>query len=167
MRQYTHGSNRLLCFLLYHIYVYLCLRICQARCERNEGGMIRLVLVDDQPGVRQGLRMLLTVEPDMTVVGEASNGREARILVQRFTPDVVLMDVEMPEMDGIEAAAMIHASTPQSAVVMLSIHDDASTRARAYAAGAAAFVTKSGAIEVLVATIRQTAEHRKTETGSL
>jgi DNA-binding NarL/FixJ family response regulator len=129
--------------------------------------MIRLVLVDDQPGIRQGLRMLLTLEPDMTVVGEGSNGREAMTLVQRLAPDVVLMDVEMPEMDGILATAMIHVGTPQSAVVMLSIYDDVSTRARADAAGAVAFVTKSGAIEVLLATIRQAAEHRKTDTGSL
>jgi DNA-binding NarL/FixJ family response regulator len=137
------------------------------RDERDEVGMIRLVLVDDQPGVRQGLRMLLTLEPDMTVVGEASNGREALTLAQQLAPDVVLMDVEMPEMDGIEAAAMMRASTPQSAVVMLSIHDDVSTRARTHAAGATAFVNKSGAIEALVATIRQAAQHRKTETGSL
>jgi DNA-binding NarL/FixJ family response regulator len=124
--------------------------------------MIRLLLVDDQPSVRQGLRMRLTLEPDITVVGEASTGREAMTLVQQLAPDIVLIDVEMPEMDGIEAAAVMRASTPQSAVVMLSIYDDVSTRARAHAAGAVAFVTKSGAIEVLVATIRQAAEHRKT-----
>jgi DNA-binding NarL/FixJ family response regulator len=129
--------------------------------------MIRFVLVDDQPSVRQGLRMRLTVEPDMTVVGEASNGRVAVTLVQRLAPDVVLMDVEMPEMDGIEAAAVIRASTPESAIVMLSIHDDVSTQARAHAAGAAAFVIKNGAIEVLLATIRQVVEQRKTETGTL
>jgi DNA-binding NarL/FixJ family response regulator len=128
--------------------------------------IIRLVLVDDQPVVRQGLRMRLTLEQDMTVVGEASNGGEAIALVQQLAPDIVLMDVEMPEMDGISVTAVIHASTSQSAVVMLSIYDDVSTRARAHAAGAAAFVHKSGAIEVLVATIRQVAEHRKTETGS-
>ncbi|HEV2581712.1 MAG TPA: response regulator transcription factor [Ktedonobacteraceae bacterium] len=120
--------------------------------------MIRLVLVDDQPSVRQGLRMRLTVEPDMTVVGEANNGREAMILVQQLAPDIVLMDVEMPVMDGIEVSAVMHASNPQTAVVMLSIYDDVSTRARARAAGAAAFVHKSGAIEVLLATIRQVAE---------
>lgn len=129
--------------------------------------MIRLVLVDDQPGVRQGLRMLLTLEPDITVVAEANTGREAVTLVQALSPDVVLMDVEMPEMDGIAAAAMIHDGSPQSAVVMLSIHDDMSVRARAHAAGAAAFVNKNGAVEGLVATIRQAAEQRKTETGSL
>lgn len=129
--------------------------------------MIRLVLVDDQPGVRQGLRMLLTLEPDITVVGEANTGREAVTLVQQLAPDVVLMDVEMPEMDGIAAAAVIQVSIPQSAVVMLSIHDDVSTRARAQAAGAVAFVNKNGSIEVLLATVRQAAEQRKTETGSL
>ncbi len=129
--------------------------------------MIRLVLVDDQPSVRQGLRMRLTLEPDITVVGEASNGREAMTLVQQLAPDIVLMDVQMPEMDGIEATAVLRASTPQSAVVMLSISDDVSTRTRAHVAGAAAFVHKSGAIEVLVAAIRQAAEHRKTEPGSL
>lgn len=129
--------------------------------------MIRLMLVDDQPSIRQGLRMRLTVEPDMTVVGEASNGREAITLVQQLAPDIVLMDVEMPEMDGIAATVVIRASTPQSAVIMLSIHDDVSTRTHAHAAGAAAFVTKSGAIEVLVAAIRQAADHRKTETGPL
>lgn len=128
--------------------------------------MIRLLLVDDQPGVRQGLRMLLTLEPDITVVGEGSNGREAMALVQQLAPDIVLMDVEMPEMDGISATSVMRTSFPQSAVVMLSIYDDGSTRARAYAAGAAAFVNKSGAIEVLLAAIRQAAEYRKAETDS-
>ncbi len=123
--------------------------------------MIRLLLVDDQPVVRQGLRMRLTLEPDITVVGEASNGREAITLVQQLAPDIVLMDVEMPEMDGITATLAMRASIPQSAVVMLSIYDDVSTRARAQAAGAAAFVNKSGAIEVLLATIRQAAEQAK------
>jgi DNA-binding NarL/FixJ family response regulator len=111
--------------------------------------------------------MRLTLEPDMTVVGEASNGREAVTLVQQLAPDIVLMDVEMPVMDGIEAAVVMYASTPQSAVVMLSIHDDVYMLARTHAAGATAFVNKRGAIEVLVATIRQAAEQRKTETGPL
>lgn len=122
--------------------------------------MIRLVLVDDQAAVRQGLRMRLLLEPDIAVIGEASSGKEALALVQQLCPDVVLMDIEMPEMDGIAAAAMIHVGSPQSAVVMLSIHDDGATRARAHASGAAAFVTKSGAFEELVATIRQAARPR-------
>ena len=119
--------------------------------------MIKLLLVDDQPIVRQGLRMRLMLEPDITVVGEASSGEQALVLVESLAPDIVLMDVEMPAMDGIAATAAMRTSTSQSAVVMLSIHDDVQTRARARAAGAAAFVEKSGTLEVLLATIRQTA----------
>jgi DNA-binding NarL/FixJ family response regulator len=116
--------------------------------------MIRLVLVDDQPAVRHSLRMRLSLEADLRVVGEASTGREALSLVQRLAPDVVLMDVAMPDLDGIAATAELRTSSPQSAVVMLSIADDAKTRARARAAGAVAFVEKSGATETLLSAIR-------------
>ncbi len=120
----------------------------------DEENMIKLLLVDDQSIVRQGLRRRLLLEPDITVVGEASSGEQALELVESLAPDIVLMDVEMPGMDGITATADIHTSTPQSAVVMMSIHDDIQTRTRSQAAGAAAFVEKRGAVEVLLATIR-------------
>ncbi len=120
--------------------------------------MIKLLLVDDQPTVRQGLRMRLTLEPDLTVVGEASTAEEALALVQSLAPDIVLMDVEMPGMDGIAATAAVRASARQGAVVILSIHDDALTRARAQAAGAVAFVEKRGKTEELLAAIRQAAQ---------
>jgi DNA-binding NarL/FixJ family response regulator len=119
--------------------------------------MIKLLLVDDQLIVRQGLRRRLLLEPDISIVGEASNGEQALELVESLAPDIVLMDVEMPGMDGITTTATLCASSPQSAVVMLSIHDDVHTRAQAQAAGAAAFVEKRGAAEVLLATIRQLA----------
>ena len=120
--------------------------------------MISLLLVDDQPVVRRGLRMRLLFEPDITVVGEASNGEQALELVESLAPDIVLMDVEMPGMDGITATEAMRASSLQSAVVMMSIHDDVHTIARAEAAGAAALVEKSGMLEVLLATIRQIVE---------
>ena len=123
--------------------------------------MIRLLLVDDQQGVRQGLRLRLTLEPDITVVGEANTGEQVLALVQSLAPDIVLMDVEMPGMDGIAATAALQECTGaplQSVVVMLSIHDDSLTRARAQAAGAVAFVEKLGRIENLLAKIRQAAE---------
>ena len=116
--------------------------------------MIRLVLVDDQAAVRQGLRMRLLLEPDMTVVGEASNGKEALALVQQICPDVVLMDIEMPDMDGISTTALLRTMVPQSVVVILSIHDDSVMRARAQKAGAMAFVEKRGSMEALLAAIR-------------
>jgi len=119
--------------------------------------MIRLLLVDDQPAVRRGLGLRLHLEPDIQVVGEASNGREALSLAQVLSPDVVLMDVEMPEMDGIEATVALRIADPQSVVVILSIHDDVETRKRAQAAGAVAFVEKRGATDSLLAAIRQAA----------
>jgi DNA-binding NarL/FixJ family response regulator len=116
--------------------------------------MIRVLLVDDQPVVRRGLRVLFRLEPDLQVVGEASTGTEALALAQTLTPDVVLMDIEMPEMDGIEATAALRRVVPQSAVVILSIHDDAQTRERAQAAGAVAFVEKRGATDALLSAMR-------------
>jgi DNA-binding NarL/FixJ family response regulator len=123
--------------------------------------MIRLLLVDDQPAVRRGLGLRLVLEPDMLVVGEASTGREALTLAQKLSPDVVLMDVEMPDMDGIETTAVLRATAPQSAVVMLSIHADTLTRTRAQAAGAVAFVEKRGIIQDLLAAIRQAAGYTR------
>jgi DNA-binding NarL/FixJ family response regulator len=100
---------------------------------------------------------LSVVEPDMQVVGEASTGREALILAQTLAPDVVLMDLEMPGMDGIEATAALRTIVPHSAVVILGIHIDRQTRIRAQAAGAVAFVEKRGTTDTLLAAIRQAA----------
>jgi len=119
--------------------------------------MIRVFLVDDQETVRQGLHMRLLLEPDITVVGEARNGREALSLAQVLHPDVILMDIEMPEMDGIMATSAIRAALPQSAIVILSIHDDRMTRMQAQMAGAVAFVEKRGKTETLLTAIRQAA----------
>ena len=119
--------------------------------------MIRVLLVDDQPIVRRGLRVRFRLEPDLQVVGEASTGTEALTLAQTLTPDVVLMDIQMPEMDGIAATAALRRVVPQSAVVILSIANDTQTRAQAQAAGAVAFVEKRGATDSLLAAIRQAA----------
>ena len=119
--------------------------------------MIRVLLVDDQAVVRRGLRVLFHLEPDLQVVGEASTGTEALALAQTLTPDVVLMDIAMPGMDGIEATAALCSMVPQSVVVILSIYDDAQTRGRAQAAGAVAFVEKRGTTDTLLAAIRQAA----------
>jgi DNA-binding NarL/FixJ family response regulator len=116
--------------------------------------MIRVLLVDDQAVVRRALRVRFHLEPDLQVVGEASTGSEALTLAQTLTPDVVLMDIEMPGMDGIQATAALRRTVPQSAVVILSIYDDAQTRGRAQAAGAVAFVEKRGATDGLLAAIR-------------
>jgi len=128
--------------------------------QRDKGVMIRVLLVDDHQAVRRGLRLRFHLEPDIQIVGEASTGKEALSLAQKLVPDVVLMDIEMPDMDGIETTAVLRAVVSQSAVVILSTHDDAQTRAQAQAAGAVAFVEKRGTIEMLLAAIRQAASHR-------
>ena len=119
--------------------------------------MIRVLLVDDQPAVLHGLRVRFHLESDMQVVGEAGSGAEALSMAQTLLPDVVLMDIEMPGMDGIEAAAALHMLVPQCAVAILSIHLNQQTRVRAQAAGASAFVEKRGATDTLLAAIRQAA----------
>jgi len=117
--------------------------------------MIKLLIVDDQPSVRTGLHMRLAAEPDFTVVGEAADGEVALDLARTLSPDVVLMDAEMPHMGGLAATDTLHQIYPSMAVIMLSIHDDAQTRARAEKAGAVGFVPKSVPTDMLLAAIRQ------------
>ena len=118
---------------------------------------IRLLLVDDRSAVRTGLKIWLSLEPDLEVVGEASDGAEAISLARALRPDVVLMDVEMPGMDGISATAALHSAAPQSAVVILTLYDDTATRTLAREAGVAAFVAKHQMEETLLAEIRRVA----------
>lgn len=117
--------------------------------------MIRLLLVDDQKNVRRGLRMRLELEPDVEVIGEADNGKAAIDQVTSLNPDIVLMDVEMPCMDGISATEKLCSGDAACSVVMLSLYDDATTRSRAQQAGARAFVAKHQLENTLMATIRR------------
>jgi DNA-binding NarL/FixJ family response regulator len=117
--------------------------------------MIRVLLVDDQQNIRRGLRMRLGLEPDLAVVGEAGDGEAALRMASLVAPDVVLMDVEMPVLDGISATARLRQVHPGCSIVMLSLYDDAQTRERAAAAGACAFVAKTKMDESLMDAIRQ------------
>ncbi len=119
--------------------------------------MIRLFVVDDLAEVREMVRERLNLEPDMQVVGEASNAEKALELIPVLQPDVVLMDVKMPEINGIRATRTLCQLVPQSRVILLSIYDDPVTRAEAQQAGAVAFVAKQDSEQVLLATIRRAA----------
>jgi DNA-binding NarL/FixJ family response regulator len=136
---------------------------------------IRVLLVDDQANVRRGLRMRLGLEPDFEIVGEAADGESALHMARLLAPNVVVMDVRMPNMDGIAATTAIHADVhtgmhatlSHPAVVLLSLYDDEQTRARATAAGADAFVPKDCLTECLSDAIRTAvAAHPLAHTGS-
>ena len=127
---------------------------------------IRLLLVDDQRAVRRGLKMRFALEPDLEVVGEAGDATEAISLAQTLGPDVVLMDVDMSDIDGILAIAMLRQVAPHSTVVIFTLYDDAAMRARVRGAGAAAFVAKHQTEEALLVAIRRAAaEHEQEEHG--
>jgi two-component system response regulator NreC len=117
---------------------------------------IRLLLVDDHRVVRLGLSALLQSEPDMEVVGEAANGAEAVALVQELKPDVVIMDISMPEMDGLEATRRIKA-TCDCQVLILTVHAQERYLFPVLKAGAAGYVLKSTVDEELIEAIRTVA----------
>jgi DNA-binding NarL/FixJ family response regulator len=119
--------------------------------------MIRLLVADDDSVVRKGLRMALGLEPDMIVVGEAANGQALLDLAATTRPDVIVMDLAMPGMDGAATTVALRASAARCRVVMLSIHEDDASRRRALAAGAAAFVEKGNGLEPLLEAIRDAA----------
>ena len=116
--------------------------------------MIRVVLVDDQALFRAGVRMLLASQPDLDVVGEAGDGREAVALVHATRPDVVLMDIRMPVMDGLAATAEILAQPDPPRIVMLTTFDLDEAAARAIRQGASGFLLKDADPEFLLAAIR-------------
>jgi two-component system, NarL family, response regulator NreC len=115
---------------------------------------IRLLLVDDHKIVRAGLKMLFQAEPDMEIVGEASSGASALKRVAELQPDVVVMDVAMPGMSGIEATRQIKEESPETAVIALTMHEDEQYFFQMLAAGASGYVPKRAAPDDLVSAIR-------------
>ena len=126
---------------------------------------MRLLIVDDLEHVREGLRTILELAGDLNVVGEACNGLEAIQQVDQLHPDVVLMDLTMPEIDGLEATERIKARYPEIGVVMISIHDNDEARERAKKAGVDAFMAKGNDTGTLIRIIRQVGESSGHGTG--
>ena len=119
---------------------------------------IRILLADDHTIVRKGLRLLLASEPGFQVVAEAATGLEAVSLAEQHAVDVVVMDVAMPRLNGIEAAFQINSRQPQAAVVFLSMHSDEGYVLRALKAGARAYLLKDSAEHDLINAVRAVAE---------
>jgi DNA-binding NarL/FixJ family response regulator len=115
--------------------------------------MTRIVIVDDQALFREGLRTLLSIRPDMDVVGEAASGDEAITLVEQLRPSVVLMDLRMPKVDGIQATARLRERCPEIPVLVLTTFDDDANLFGALRAGAVGYLLKDVSSETLVSAI--------------
>lgn len=115
---------------------------------------LRIIIVDDHNILRKGLRLLLEREPDFSVVGEGSDGREAIALVDALKPDIAILDIAMPSLNGIEAAARITADCDRTAVLILSMHSDEAYVLRALRAGAHGYLLKDSAESDLVSAVR-------------
>lgn len=116
--------------------------------------MIRILLADDHTVVRKGLRLLLENQPDFQVVGDAADGREAIAMAEQQRPDVMVMDVAMPVLNGIEAARQIGAKLPSIAIVFLSMHSDEGYVLKALKAGARAYLLKDSAEYDLISAVK-------------
>ncbi len=115
---------------------------------------IRLLLVDDHDVIRTGLRSFLETQDDLVVIGEACNGVEAIDLALELQPDVIVMDITMPEMDGLEATRQISKKCPNCKVLTLTVHEDKQYFFEMMAAGAAGYISKQAAADELVSAIR-------------
>jgi DNA-binding NarL/FixJ family response regulator len=116
--------------------------------------VIRILLADDHTVVRKGLRLLLESQPDFEVIADAADGREAVALAEAHQPDVVVMDIAMPTLNGIEAARQIAAKVPKAAIVFLSMHVDEGYVLKALKAGARAYLLKDSAEHDLIAAVK-------------
>lgn len=126
--------------------------------ERTLLKTIRLVIADDHAVMREGLASLLEDEPDLKVVGQAGTGREALALVRRHRPDLVLLDITMPDLNGLEATRHIVAQLPEVKILILTMHEEEAFFFEALRAGAAGYILKGAHSEELLSAIRAVSE---------
>ena len=129
----------------------------ETRSAPGSSGKITVLLADDHDILRDGLRALLSMAGDIEVVGEAQSGREAVRQAELLAPDVILMDISMPELDGVEACRRIRAQVPETRVLFLTMHEAEEYFFRALRAGAAGYIIKRTAAADLVAAVRAVA----------
>lgn len=122
--------------------------------------MIRILLADDHDLMRRGIRDLVETDPELQVCGEASNGREALELARRLKPDVAVLDLAMPELNGLDAIRSIRRELPTMELLVFSMHDSEDLVREVLAAGARGYVLKSDAGRYLVEAIKSLAQHK-------
>ncbi|MDR7869121.1 MAG: response regulator transcription factor [Sporomusaceae bacterium] len=118
-------------------------------------GEVKVVIADDHTLMRSGLKLMLTNQPDISVVGEAADGAEALKLIENLKPDIVLLDVSMPEMNGLECMKRIREIDADVKVILLTMHEDIRYLKEGFAAGASGYVLKKAADDVLYEAIRK------------
>lgn len=133
----------------------------KAPSQPTEGEVITILLVDDIPETRENIKKLLAFEPDLKVVGTAGTGREGVAMAKDLKPNIIIMDINMPDMDGIQATKLINEVVPTAAVIMMSVQNDPDYMRRAMLAGARNFLTKPIAMDELYSTIRTVHERYK------
>jgi len=129
--------------------------------------MIRILVADDHPIVRQGLKQIIADSPDMVVAGEASNGQEVLEQVWKNEYDVVLLDLSMPVISGLDTLKQLKSQKPELIILVLSIHPEEQYAVRVLTAGASGYVTKDSAAEELIAAIRAVSSGKKYVSSSL
>ena len=122
--------------------------------KQTDGTEIRVLIADDQALVRKGILALLSTEPEIAVVGEGENGREAATKAEELRPDVILMDINLPDLNGIEATQRIHRDMPQIRIIALSMHDNPNYTEAMHAAGAVDYITKDCHPSEIIKSIR-------------
>jgi DNA-binding NarL/FixJ family response regulator len=123
-------------------------------------GVVRILLVDDHPVVRHGLKALLGLQADWTVVGEAGDGLEAIEEAKRWRPDVVVLDISMPKLNGLQACRQIRNDVPEGEILIVTQHDSPQMMQEAMRAGARGYVVKSNAGRDLLAAVEAVSQHR-------
>ena len=127
--------------------------------------MISVLIIDDQKTIRRALQIRLNLEKDLQVIGEASSGEEALFLASKLKPDVMLMDLAMPGMDGLTTALKLREKEPEIGIIVLSIHDNEFIRLEAQMQGVVTFVRKQGVEELLTAIRKVATPHIKQPLG--
>jgi DNA-binding NarL/FixJ family response regulator len=126
-----------------------------AEAETSPEHLTRLAIVDDHELARESLQNMLSDEPDIEIIGEAANGRQALLLCSRLRPDLILMDVRMPEMDGLAATKEVKQRYPETSVMMLTMHENPDYLLEALKAGAAGYVLKDAPQEEIIDAVRR------------
>ncbi len=125
-----------------------------ATLTSRRGGAARILIADDHALSRSGMRAMLAAEPDLAVIGEACDGAEALRLCRELRPDLVLMDLRMPVLDGLAATRALRDECPAVAVVVVTIYENPDHLSQAFRAGAAGYVLKDATLEQFVAAVR-------------